>query len=338
MDNNNDMSLFSIIVPVYNVEEYLRQCLDSVLSQTFPDYECILVDDGSPDNCPAICDEYTEKDFRFKVIHKVNGGLSDARNVGIQKASGEYIILLDSDDLFADYKALENLWNIIETTKSDVIYNSNLTTFKDDTFTSSDEFDKDFICGDIIQFYKGIKLGKNLAAWSFALHRNFLLHHDLFFKTGIVHEDEHWVPRVICATSTVAVNHNLFYAYRLERPGAITTTLTQNRLFDMISIIEDISSWLKIRDIKAFHRQVYVEWGIHLLIFVFYQIALLSTDYYQDKIPLFKKLKKSTHLLLRKMSVNNFKLFLLINFIYSNHRGPIFHKNYLNFKRKIICR
>ena len=88
----------SIIIPIYKVEPWLRPCLDSVLAQTFRDYECILVDDGSPDGCPAICDEYAGRDPRFRVIHKENGGLSDARNAGLDAAAGEYLYFLDSDD------------------------------------------------------------------------------------------------------------------------------------------------------------------------------------------------------------------------------------------------
>ena len=90
--------LVSIIVPVYKVEQYLSRCIDSILNQVFQDFELILVDDGSPDNCGEICDIYELKDNRIKVIHKKNGGLSDARNFGIEKASGEYLFFIDSDD------------------------------------------------------------------------------------------------------------------------------------------------------------------------------------------------------------------------------------------------
>lgn len=88
----------SIIIPVYKVEHTLSQCIESVLAQSFTDYEILLIDDGSPDNCPQICDQWTEQDNRLKVIHKPNGGLSDARNVGIDRAQGEYITFIDSDD------------------------------------------------------------------------------------------------------------------------------------------------------------------------------------------------------------------------------------------------
>ena len=88
----------SIIIPVYKVEKYLDKCVESVVNQTYKNLEIILVDDGSPDNCPKMCDEWAEKDKRIKVIHKENGGLSDARNFGIEKATGDYLMFLDSDD------------------------------------------------------------------------------------------------------------------------------------------------------------------------------------------------------------------------------------------------
>lgn len=92
------MPTISVVVPVYNVEPFLDECVSSILSQTFSDFELILVDDGSPDNCPQMCDAWAEKDERIKVIHKKNGGLADARNFGIRAASGKYIAFVDSDD------------------------------------------------------------------------------------------------------------------------------------------------------------------------------------------------------------------------------------------------
>lgn len=103
-----DYSQISIIVPVHNVEDYLRQCLDSIIAQTFTDWECIIVDDGSKDNSGKICDEYAQKDNRFKVIHKENGGVSSARNLGIEKAEGKWLYFCDADDTLLP-KALEIL-------------------------------------------------------------------------------------------------------------------------------------------------------------------------------------------------------------------------------------
>ena len=106
---------FSIIIPCFKVEKYLSACVDSVLNQTFPDYEIILVDDGSPDRVPEICDEYAKKDNRIRVIHQKNGGLSRARNAGISAAKGEYLICIDSDDYIAKNDLLAR---VAEKTKS----------------------------------------------------------------------------------------------------------------------------------------------------------------------------------------------------------------------------
>lgn len=111
--------IFSIIVPIYNVEKYLRCCVDSVLAENFADYEMILVDDGSPDGCGKICDEYAGKYPHIKVIHKENGGLSDARNAGIRAAKGDYLIFLDSDDYWADTNRSKNAGGVFS-----LIYNN----------------------------------------------------------------------------------------------------------------------------------------------------------------------------------------------------------------------
>ena len=106
------MAKVSVIVPVYNVEKYLKQCLDSIVDQTLEDLEIVLVDDGSVDSSGTICDEYAKKDARIKVIHKKNGGLSDARNVAIDIAKGEYITFVDSDDYVTD-DYVESLYKLL---------------------------------------------------------------------------------------------------------------------------------------------------------------------------------------------------------------------------------
>jgi hypothetical protein len=112
--------LFSIIVPIYNVEKYLRECLESIKGQTFQDYEVIMIDDGSTDNCPEICDEYACLDKRFKAIHKKNGGLVSARKVGAEHVSGDYVLNIDSDD-YVDEELLEKLYNQVKMDNPDVI-------------------------------------------------------------------------------------------------------------------------------------------------------------------------------------------------------------------------
>lgn len=110
-------SLISVIVPIYKVQDYLKECIESIINQTYSDIEVILVDDGSPDRCPQMCDEWAKRDSRIRVVHKKNGGLSSARNAGLDVAKGEYISFVDSDD-FICKDALENLYNRIKDDKS----------------------------------------------------------------------------------------------------------------------------------------------------------------------------------------------------------------------------
>ena len=120
--------LISVIVPIFNVEEYLPKCVDSILSQSYDNLEVILVDDGSPDGCPDMCEEYRRRDTRVRVIHKENGGLSDARNVGMDIALGEYIFFLDSDDWLLP-EGIETLYVMAEKYDADISVGNNLMAF-----------------------------------------------------------------------------------------------------------------------------------------------------------------------------------------------------------------
>jgi len=238
---------FSIIIPVYKVEKYLDECLQSVLVQSYTDYECILVNDGSPDNCPAMCDEYVKKHGQIKVIHKENGGLSDARNAGILQANGKYIVLLDSDDKLADDETLQNLSDVIQEHKTDVILNVNWFEFTDNgSRTLKNSFDKDINSGSpkeiTIAFEKAALYG---TAWLFVPSREHIINNNLFFKKGLLHEDEHWMPRLLFTTKQIAVNHSLFYAYRVGREGSIMMSLTPKRLFSLLKIVDDLLEWSK---------------------------------------------------------------------------------------------
>lgn len=130
----NNEYLISIIVPVYNVESFISECINSVLIQSYKNFELILVNDGSTDNSPAICEQYASKDKRIKVIHKANGGLSDARNWGLKSSSGEYVVFLDSDDYWNDGNALFSLYSLLNKYSNvDVVFFRRFT-FEEDIF------------------------------------------------------------------------------------------------------------------------------------------------------------------------------------------------------------
>lgn len=236
--------LFSIVVPIYKVEAYLPACVDSLLAQTECDFECLLVDDGSPDRSGALCDEYAKTDARFKVIHKENGGLSDARNSGILAATGQYVVFLDGDDYLAAPSALADLKAVIDRTSAAVVCNTGLTEIHPDGATTFSDYFKE--CGEDIStdaFYekwRHLPPGGWLAGWFFVVERLFLIKHGLLFKKGIVHEDEHWMPRLLCSTSSLAINHHAFYAYRQSRAGSIMADLSPKRVQDTLFVIQDL--------------------------------------------------------------------------------------------------
>lgn len=128
----------SIIIPIYKVEKYIRRCIESIITQTYYNLEIILVDDGSPDNCPRICDDYAKKDHRIKVIHKQNGGLSDARNAGLKIFSGDYIYFLDGDDYVEKTLIEKALGNAIATASDLVIFNYYKVDELDNLLATSD--------------------------------------------------------------------------------------------------------------------------------------------------------------------------------------------------------
>lgn len=213
---------FSVIVPVYKVEEYLDQCITSVLGQTYGDFELILVDDGSPDNSGKMCDDYAEKDNRIIVIHQKNGGLSAARNSGIKRIQGQYILFLDSDDYWLHKDFLEHLNLRLSKIPSDVIcfnYRKFYNNKVDDPYFGVPSQN---INEDGVEF-----LSKNqiwiACAWNKAIKSELFLQYDLFFINGIIAEDVDWCARLATYADDFDYINIDAVAYR-QRVGSITHT------------------------------------------------------------------------------------------------------------------
>ena len=234
---------FSIIVPVYKVEDYIGQCVESIMCQDFDDFELILVDDGSPDNCPKICDEYAKKHERIKAIHKKNGGLSDARNCGINAAQGDYICFVDSDDFWGDSSALTKLDEVLCDNKFDIVqYGVRKYWQREDKYEELSQINFSYLngmpTGEVLE--KLVSTGKLLvSAYSMSISRQFLLEHNLYFKKGIKSEDIEWAFRLFSACPRLAFLNESFYIYRLQRQGSITTVIDYKPMCDCCDIIED---------------------------------------------------------------------------------------------------
>jgi len=321
------MPLISVIIPVFKVEKYLQCCLDSVLSQTFTDYECILVDDGSPDNCSTICDEYADKDMRFKVIHKENGGLSDARNVGIQEAVGEYLVLLDSDDFFTDTESLNNLAKVIHKKKPVIIFNSCSEIIGKNNRTIKNSVRKHINCFTPYRFYNKVMSKKNnlMAGWLFCIQRIFLLEHQLFFKKGLLHEDELWMPKLICSVDMIEVNHSPFYTYRKGRSDSITSSSNIKNLNDKLFIIKDLQIYLENNKFSKQHRDIIKCRNAQLWYGIFSQLATVKWTNDHKYLLVLCELDKLKNILFFGKKIKYRLLFILLLF-FSTYRLITFLK------------
>lgn len=239
MANHN--SKISIIVPVYNVEHELSRCVDSILNQSYTNIEVILVDDGSTDRCPSICDAFVMKDRRVRVIHKPNGGLSSARNAGLREASGEWILYVDSDDYILN-DSCERLIAVGAKYDCDIVSADAIREFnggREYMVHGSLADGKCYPSRDFI--IKTVKPCEWYApAWLNLYKRSFLIENNLFFVEGLLHEDMEMQPRVFLAAKTVAYCAFPFYRY-VDRASSI---MNASKVDERVTAMEWIySNW-----------------------------------------------------------------------------------------------
>jgi len=215
--NYSDYDKISVIIPIYKVENYIRRCVDSILSQTYDNIEVILVDDGSPDRCPEICDEYALKDSRVKVIHKQNGGQSSARNAGMEVAEGDYVSFIDGDDWIAldtyEYEvALMRRYN------ADAVQVDFTTAHSDnEQVTARKEILKEFTGKDILQYFMDFSTRTgSYSVWKF-LYRIDLCK-ELKFREGKINEDIDYQYLVLSKATRLIVSNQVknFYFVNLD--------------------------------------------------------------------------------------------------------------------------
>lgn len=217
------MDLVSIIVPVYNVEKYIHQCVDSIINQTYKNIEIILVDDGSPDNCGKICDEYAQKDNRVKVIHKENGGLSDARNYGIDVATGDWLMFVDSDDWLHNH-TVEKLHNAVNKYGVSV----SVCNYEE---TSEESPYVDTSCLPELWTPKELYLNRHIVAtvaWGKLYHKKCF--DEICYPVGKIHEDEYVTYRILFAQEKIAFIDQPYYAYFINPNGITKSEWTPKRL------------------------------------------------------------------------------------------------------------
>lgn len=223
---------FSIIVPVYNVEDYLDTCLKSILAQSFTDYEVIVVNDGSTDSSKKICEYYTHKYSHIKLIDKINGGLSDARNYGIDNAQGEYLIFLDSDDFWNYDLALEEINKIINQNKElDLIifghtqFDDGEVNIKETVFPTlqikGGEFEADLDYLIEKKIYKA-------AAWDKVVKKSILVNNQIYFPINKIHEDAVFLSSLVLRLDNIYFSDKKIYNYRYNMNGSLLSASSKN--------------------------------------------------------------------------------------------------------------
>ena len=221
----------SIIIPVYNVEQYLQCCVQSVITQTYQDLQVILVNDGSTDSSGVLCDQLARQDSRIQVVHKKNGGLSDARNAGLKVATGEYVAFLDSDDVYLLNDGLEQLMTLAHDEQPDVLLFQAVDVYPHHQNVRK-AYDADYLAthtGTEV-FYQLVRTQSfNMSACFQVIRRDLLEEYQLYFEKGLLSEDVDWSLRLWQYVDKVRAINLPLYGYQ-HREGSISTTYTIRNL------------------------------------------------------------------------------------------------------------
>lgn len=283
----------SIVVPIYKVESYLRKCVDSLLDQDLPkeDYEIILVDDGSPDRCGAICDEYASKYGNIRVVHRENGGLSAARNSGIEIAQGKYIQFVDSDD-YLEPNVLKTLIEKMETDNLDILrfnyqnVNENYEVFEPNKVSKPFVDYRDEVCDGLT--FLNERMGFACYAWQFMLTRDLLSDRRFYFKEGIHFEDMEWMPRILLQARRVTSVSLMVYDYYV-RVGSITKSTDkakkQKSLHDRMDLLDAMQQQEKELEDNRWFKGMIAQTVVSI-------IGTIANEFYPERRPYLESLKK----------------------------------------------
>ena len=284
------MKLLTIVIPCYNVEQYLAECLDSLVNQTLKDIEIICVNDGSPDNSADIVRKYMQADSRIKLIEQENRGLSGARNTGLKVAKGEYVYFMDSDD-WLESDAMDICYQVAVTKGVDVVF-FDAIAFKDGVDDNvgdmPDDYNRALALSEVAN--KRIRAKKLFMQMIYNstmrssvclnfIKRKLLLENRLYFEEGLIHEDELFTPQLYALASTMMYIPCMFF-HRRVRPGSIMTSVKIEKTLESLCHI--------ISELCAFAKSHFgVRWVIYLRC---YELAIhannLKRDYIKQQLPL----------------------------------------------------
>lgn len=283
---------FSIIIPVYNSKKYLKNCIDSILSQTYKNYEIILVDDESTDGSERICDEYSKKDKRIICIHKKNGGTAAARNTGIKKATGKYITFIDNDDYWSNDNALYEINEYLTESKADILmydtnsYWENLNKLVEPNRT----LNRDKVVNKPKEkaLCEIIKSGCMCrAVWAKVIKRELIVKNNIYFRDGIRNEDTEFTGKLILYAETYDWYDKRFYIYRKGTGSAQTDKkVSLKEVTDLLFVVKEFKKAVeskKFKDDIKNNLYSYISYPYAVLIGQSYELReSLSKDQYND--------------------------------------------------------
>lgn len=278
--------LISIIVPVYKVENYLEKCIKSILSQTYTNLEIILVDDGSTDACPQICDQYAQIDCRIKVIHKENGGLSDARNAGLEAAKGEYIAFVDSDDYIAS-TMYEHLYHILKQNQGDIAICRFLKVedgSKEEKLECKEQIETYSNVEALAKFYTEDRV-QMVVVWNKLYKREIF--RGLRYKKGKQHEDEFIIHRLLDRADKIVFSNQELYFY-LQRSSSIMGQGFSNTNLDKIEAFRERKEYFREKGYQALYEKA----ASGYIAIILYDYALLKR-FNPEKKEQLRELKKN---------------------------------------------
>lgn len=268
-EDMNKIPKVSIIVPIYNVEKYLDRCIQSLVNQTLNDIEIILVDDGSPDNCPSMCDEYAQKDNRIKVIHKQNAGLGYARNSGLDIATGEYVAFIDSDD-YVDLSMYKTLYKRAETINADAVFCGFKTEIFPNNWHESKEVYEDQLWegNNVKEFmYNMIASGKGvrqerlyqMSVWHAIYRRDIIINHNILFPSerDVVSEDIPFQIDFLKNANKVLYLNAHFYYYCLNETS-LSSTFKKEKFYGYNKLRECLLSKINETEYRQRVNRLYI--------------------------------------------------------------------------------
>jgi glycosyltransferase involved in cell wall biosynthesis len=295
----------SIVVPIYNVELYLNKCIESLINQSYKNIEIVLVDDGSPDKCPEICDTWKKKDERIKVIHKKNGGLSDARNFGISNSTGKYICFVDSDD-YVNKDYIKKLYTAI--IQNNVNISQCGINYVNDSNQLLEQKGYDIDCllngENVIMDYYGSHYIENVVVWNKMYKKS--LFKSIIFPVGKIHEDEFTTYKLIYNEEKIAITKDCLYNYRQTNNSIMRSTFNMKKLDKLDALKERLKYYANVNA-----NTILIEKATLHYIYSIREIYYTLKKYFPDQKDRMLELKNEYEKIIKdnqnNININNFK-------------------------------